>query len=82
MGIAEAFVRLYGPDLIDRVKYGPAFYEQVFGHAGVPPTRALVIESDPECCSSAAEVGAHTVWVDLDGRGDATTLAALVQALL
>ncbi len=48
MGIAETFTGLYGPDLVDHVKYGPAFYQNVFAHAGVAPSRALVIESDSE----------------------------------
>jgi len=82
MGIAEAISALYGPDLIDHVKYGPAFYRNVFAHAGVAPGRALVIESDSECCRWASEAGATTVWIDPDGRGDATTLETLVHALI
>ena len=82
MGIVEALAGLYGPDLIDRVKYGPAFYESVFAHAGIAPSRALVLESDEECCRWASEAGARAVWIDLDGRGDATTLQALLPALV
>ena len=78
MGIAEAFSGLYGPDLVDHVKYGPAFYQRVFSHAGVEPSRALVIESDAECCRWASEAGARAVLIDPDGRGDATTLKTLV----
>ena len=81
MGIAEAFAGLYGPDLVDHVKYGPAFYEKLFAHAGVAPDRALVIESDPQCCRWASEAGAHAVWIDPAGRGDAATLEALLPAL-
>ena len=82
MGIAETFSGLYGPDLVDHVKYGPAFYRKVLAHAGVAPSRALVIESDSECCRWACEAGANAVWIDPDGRGDATTLGALVHALV
>jgi beta-phosphoglucomutase-like phosphatase (HAD superfamily) len=82
MGIAEAFSKLYGPDLVDHVKYGAAFYKKVFAHAGVEPERALVIESDPECCRWASETGANAIWIDPEGRGDAKTLAALVHALI
>lgn len=81
MGIAEAFSGLCGPDLVDHVKYGPAFYERVFARAGVAPGSALVIESDPECCRWASEAGAHAVWIDPDGRGDATSLESLARAL-
>jgi FMN phosphatase YigB (HAD superfamily) len=80
MGIAGAFTQLYGPDLVDYVKYGPAYYRKVFAHAGVAPEDALVLESDQECCDWAREAGAQAVWIDLDGRGDATTLAALLHA--
>ena len=82
MGIAENFTRLYGPDLVDHVKYGPAFYQRVFDDAGVAPSSALVIESDSECCRWASEAGANAVWIDPDGRGDARTLQKLVDELL
>ena len=82
MGIAEAFSGLYGPDLVDHVKYGPTFYQRVFTHAGVVPSRALVIESDSECCRWASEAGSRAVWIDSEGRGDATTLEALVHLLV
>ena len=82
MGIAEVFSGLYGPDLVDHVKHGPAFYQRVFAHAGVVASRALVIESDSACCGWASEAGAHAVWIDPGGRGDATTLEMLVQALV
>jgi len=82
MGIAEAFLGLYGPDVVDHVKYGLEFYEKVFAHACVEPSRALVIESDPECCRWASEAGANAVWIDPEGRGDATTLGDLVRLLV
>ena len=82
MGLAESFLELYGPDLVDRVKYGTGFYERVFAHAGVQPKDALVIESDKECCRWAIESGANAVWIDPRGRGDATSLEALAQALV
>ena len=82
MGIAETFTRLYGPDLVDHVKYGYAFYERVLNDAGVAPSRALVIDSDSRCCRWAFEAGANAVWIDPDGRGDARTLQTLVDELL
>ncbi len=82
MGIAGAFSELYGPDVVDHVKYGPAFYQKVFAHAGVAPCSALVIESDSECCRWASEAGANAIWIDPEGRGDATTLETLVHALV
>ena len=82
MGIAETFSGLYGPDIVDHVKYGPTFYRKNFAHVGVPSRRALVIDSDSECCLWAFEAGAHAVWIDPDGRGDQTTLERLVHVLL
>lgn len=82
MGIAETLSGLYGPDIVDHVKYGPAFYRKIFAHVGVPSRRALVIDSDSESCLWAFEAGAHAVWIDPDGRGDQTTLERLVHVLL
>jgi phosphoglycolate phosphatase-like HAD superfamily hydrolase len=82
MGIADLFETLYGPDLIDRVKYGPNYYELVFAHAGVVPAQALVVDSDLECCEWARKVGAKAVWVDHDGRAEMSSLAALVDVML
>ena len=82
MGIAETFSGLYGPDIVDQVKCGPAFYRRIFAHVGVQSRRALVIDSDSECCLWAFEAGAHAVWIDPDGRGDQTTLEKLVHSLL
>ena len=82
MGIAQAFARLYGPDLVDQVKNGPAFYEKVFAHAGVPAATALVIDSEAECCRWAREAGAQALWVDPKGRGDAPSLEVLVRSFV
>jgi phosphoglycolate phosphatase-like HAD superfamily hydrolase len=82
MGILDAFSGLYGPDLIDHVKHGPGYYERIFADARVEPGRALVVESDLECCNWAREAGAQAVWVDLDGAGDVASLADLAGALL
>jgi phosphoglycolate phosphatase-like HAD superfamily hydrolase len=82
MGLSNAFKEFYGPDIIDRVKYGPRFYEAIFAHAGVNPARALVVESDEECCAWAVEAGANAVWVDATGSGDVRSLAEVVQGLI
>ena len=82
MGIRRAFSGLYGADLVDQVKNGPAYYEKVFADAGVPAAAALVIDSEAECCEWAREAGAQARWVDPKGRGDAPSLAALVQELV
>jgi phosphoglycolate phosphatase-like HAD superfamily hydrolase len=82
MGLSDVFIELYGPDITDRVKFGPAFYEAIFSHARLDSAQALVIESDEEACVYAVEAGAHAVWVDADGRGDVDSLAEVAAALL
>ncbi len=82
MGVASAFSKLYGPDLIDHVKYGPAFYQRLFEDSGVSPEKAVVIESDSECCDWARQAGATAYWIEREGRGDATSFASLAQQLL
>ena len=72
----------YGPDITDRVKYGPAFWEAILAHAAVEPSHVLVVESDEECCGWAVEAGANAVWVDAKGRGDAQSLAEVTRALI
>ena len=81
MGIKDAFSTLYGPDLIDYVKYGPAFYEKLFADAGVSPDSALVVDSDEECCDWALAAGANAVQIDPLGRGDELSLADLTEKL-
>ena len=82
MGVAGLFSEMYGPDLIDHVKYGPGYYEKIFAHAGVEPERALVIESDLECCRWAEAAGARAVRIDEGGRGEMARLADFVRELL
>jgi phosphoglycolate phosphatase-like HAD superfamily hydrolase len=82
MGLSEAFTELYGPDITDRVKYGPQYYEAIFAHAGVDPAGALVVDSDEECCVWAVEAGANAVWVDSNGRGDVRSLAEVARLLV
>lgn len=81
MGIADAFTTLYGPDLIDYVKYGPAFYEKLFADAGVDPDHTLVVDSDEECCDWASATGASAVRIDPLGQGDEVSLQQLASKL-
>ena len=81
MGIKDAFTTLYGPDLIDHVKYGPAFYEKLFADSGVSPEQAMVVDSDEECCDWASAAGANTVWIDPSSKGDELSLEELARKL-
>ena len=64
MGVRDCFQRrLYGPDLIDTFKAGPAFYERIFADAGVDPASALVVDDLPHALAWARQAGARTVLV-------------------
>ena len=64
MGVRDCFQRrLYGPDLIDTFKAGPAFYERIFADTGVDPASALVVDDLPHALAWARQTGARTVLV-------------------
>jgi HAD superfamily hydrolase (TIGR01509 family) len=63
MGVRNCFQRLYGADLIDAFKAGPAYYEHIFADAGVNPAHALVVDDLPHALAWARQVGARTVLV-------------------
>jgi HAD superfamily hydrolase (TIGR01509 family) len=62
MGVGRCFGRVYGSDLINTFKHGPEYYARIFAHAGVEPTRALVVDDSWEAIVWAGEAGARTVW--------------------
>ncbi|MGH2586370.1 MAG: HAD-IA family hydrolase [Dehalococcoidia bacterium] len=70
MGVRRCFGRLYGPDLINTPKEGPAYYERAFADAGVAPADAVVVDDNPLAISWAAAAGARTVLVHGDGAHD------------
>lgn len=62
--IASAFERLYGPDIVNVPKSsGRLYYDAVFAHAGVDPSRALVLDDNLTNIRAARETGARTVYV-------------------
>ncbi|MBE3561838.1 MAG: HAD-IA family hydrolase, partial [Ktedonobacteraceae bacterium] len=63
MGVRHCFDRLYGPDLIDTFKDGPAYYERIFADTGVNAAAALVVDDSPRMLNWAAQLGAQTVLV-------------------
>jgi HAD superfamily hydrolase (TIGR01509 family) len=66
MGVRACFRRLYGGDLINTLKAGPAFYAGIFADAGLAPAAALVVDDNRQALAWAAEVGARTVLVQAD----------------
>lgn len=63
MGVRNYFECLYGPDLIDTFKNGPAYYERIFADLGIMPADALIVDDSPHAVDWAAQVGARTVLV-------------------
>jgi len=87
--IAGAFERLYGPDLVNVPKSaGRPYYDAVFAHAQVDPSRALVLD-DNLSIESAHETGAITIYVKAEpdpgyrGRriGSFAQLPQIIEAL-
>jgi HAD superfamily hydrolase (TIGR01509 family) len=71
MEVRDCFECLYGPDLIDTFKNGPAYYERVFADVGIMPSDALVVDDSPQAVGWATQVGARTVLI-----GDASCTEA------
>jgi HAD superfamily hydrolase (TIGR01509 family) len=63
MDVRACFGRLYGPDLIDTFKAGPAYYARLLADAGIAPAQALVVDDSRQALAWAAEVGACPVHV-------------------
>jgi HAD superfamily hydrolase (TIGR01509 family) len=63
MGVRDCFGRLYGPDLINTLKEGPAYYERLFADIGIEPANAIIVDDLPRAIDWAAQAGAQTVLV-------------------
>jgi phosphoglycolate phosphatase-like HAD superfamily hydrolase len=63
MEVRECFTRLYGPDLIDTFKTGPAYYERIFADSGVDPADALVIDDNAQAVAWVRGAGASATQV-------------------
>lgn len=75
MGIRTCFGLLFGPDLVDVLKWsGPGFYGAIFEAARVPPERAIVIDNDPQQAAWAEQAGGIAIVVG--DRGAFPNLAA------
>ncbi len=63
LGVRDRFTRLYGPDLINTMKGGPDFYEQMLADVHVAPADAIIVDDSRAAVGWAAQVGARTVLV-------------------
>ena len=60
MGIRELFDHLYGPDLVDRYKNGPYFYEALLADAEVDTDAAVVVDDGEKVRGWARDAGLRT----------------------
>ncbi len=63
MGVRDCFGRLYGADLLDTLKVGPAYYHQLFADLQIAPGDALIVDDSPRALAWAGSLGARTVLV-------------------
>ncbi len=57
LGIREHFDHLYGPDLVDRYKNGPHFYEAILADSGTDPATSAVVEGNAQLREWASSHG-------------------------
>ncbi len=67
MGVREHFDHLFGPDLVNAFKEGPAYYERAFELAGLDAERCLIVDDSPQALGWAAKAGARTLLVNRTG---------------
>jgi HAD superfamily hydrolase (TIGR01509 family) len=64
MGVRDLFGRLYGPELVDRWKNGPAYYAAIAADSGIDPAEAVVVDDSAEALGWAAASGFRPVHLD------------------
>ena len=67
MGVRDCFSRLYGPDVVNKLKSGPEYYERMLDDAGVAPADALVVDDNAEVLSWVVQLGARAMLIDPTG---------------
>ncbi len=61
LGVLDLFARVYGSDLLNVWKSGPAYYRAMLADAGVDAAKAVVIDDSSHAIESAAECGLRGV---------------------
>lgn len=82
MGILDCFEddRLFGPDLVQRMKGTLPYYERIMARTGVDPAEALVVDDEPHALEQALAAGVRGVLVTRE-RAPAPRGAVSVPAL-
>lgn len=63
MGVRDCFGRLYGADLLNTLKEGPAYYQLLFADLQIAPGDALIVDDSPRALVWASSLGARTMLV-------------------
>ena len=79
MGIEQCFLRLYGPDLINRPKEGALFYHMIFEDSGEEAADSIVIDDKVMILEWAAETGA--TCIQISGEAPAPTRFPAIRSL-
>ena len=74
MGVRHYFGQLYGSDLLNAFKNGPAYYARLFADLQIAPSDALIVDDSLRALTWARSLGAHTVLVGTNGEADNSTL--------
>ena len=64
MGVLDCFERLYGPDIINRMKASKSFYQRILDDMQLRPSEVIVIDDSSDYLSMAFELGIKTIHVD------------------
>jgi HAD superfamily hydrolase (TIGR01509 family) len=79
LGVRHCFSHLYGADLVNTFKAGPAYYARLFADAGCTPASALVVDDSAEALDWAARLGARTVLVSASPHPETGTTPRLTR---
>ncbi|KAG0255095.1 hypothetical protein DFQ27_006435 [Actinomortierella ambigua] len=63
-GGEPVFTKLYGPDLVNQMKNGEAYYARIFEDCGVDPTHSIVVDDKELMLSWAKPLGVTTVQIN------------------
>ena len=70
IGARDLFDRVYGSDLVNTWKFGPAYYRAILKDTGVNADRAAVVDDSPQAALWARECGLRTFLVARRGSED------------
>ena len=64
MGVLDCFHKLFGPDIINRMKASSSYYERILENIQLHPSDAITVDDSAHFLSMASELGITTIHVD------------------